>query len=42
MYGLTRASVTLIAAGVAGLLVWIATSWMESTLGCTCAGVAAT
>jgi hypothetical protein len=26
MYGLTRATITLIAAGVAGLLIWIATT----------------
>jgi len=33
MYGLTRASVTLIAAGVAGLLIWIATRINDHSTG---------
>ena len=33
MYGLTRATTTLIAAGVAGLLVWIATQISDSSNG---------
>ena len=33
MYGLTRASITLIAAGVAGLLVWIATRINDHSTG---------
>jgi len=33
MYGLTRATTTLIAAGVAGLLIWIATQIDDSTVG---------
>ena len=31
MYGLTRATTTLIAAGVAGLLIWIATQVNDAT-----------
>jgi hypothetical protein len=33
MYGLTRATTTLIAAGVAGLLIWIATQINDKTVG---------
>ena len=33
MYGLTRATTTLIAAGVAGLLIWIATQVNDETVG---------
>ena len=33
MYGLTRATTTLIAAGVAGLLIWIATQVNDKTVG---------
>ncbi len=33
MYGMTRATTTLLAAGVAGLLIWIATQVDEKTLG---------
>jgi hypothetical protein len=33
MYGLTRATTTLIAAGVAGLLIWIATQINDHTVG---------
>ena len=33
MYGLTRATTTLIAAGVAGLLIWIATQISDSSNG---------
>ena len=33
MYGLTRASTTLIAAGVAGLLIWIATTINDHSTG---------
>ena len=33
MYGLTRATTTLIAAGVAGLLIWIATQIDDTTVG---------
>jgi hypothetical protein len=33
MYGLTRATTTLIAAGVAGLLIWIATQIDDTSLG---------
>jgi hypothetical protein len=33
MYGLTRATTTLLAAGVAGLLIWIATQIDEDSLG---------
>jgi hypothetical protein len=33
MYGLTRATTTLIAAGVAGLLIWLATQLSNDTIG---------
>jgi hypothetical protein len=33
MYGLTRGTITLLGAGVAGLLVWLATQVNESTNG---------
>src|SRR5881296_3661759 len=33
MYGLTRATTTLIAAGAAGLLIWIATQINDKSLG---------
>jgi hypothetical protein len=33
MYGLTRATTTLLAAGVAGLLIWIATQIDDTTVG---------
>src|SRR5438876_11662647 len=33
MYGLTRATTTLLAAGVAGLLIWIATQVNDKSLG---------